>query len=1133
HLALFSQAHAGKLLRSILDFPCPWEGILHRNALLAADCLADDVQVPPALRDETLRKLAELLVNPAGQVREAAAELCQRLAATRHRAPAAAMVKTLPNRPGPGVVRALVSLGERDAAAPLIDLLGKDEGQKLRFEGWPEKADDLLAEWLDSGELSVKIGRDLATCTFGALSAERIRERLGDEGFLRFLEQRAARHPALSLSLSLSLQWITALASDPPASEKIRQLLSSKPPGQIRLWAAIHLLGSEHRATAITVLQELSSERELKATEALVEADPETVVDWTPVRRTVFRGRRDAVLAIRLLLKGGQVDTGVALLYHLLATEPVHLIVHRGRPTQPFRALAADLVSARRAEPAVALARWLALRPGQDHRVSACEVLLALGEIEEAIRLLTWAAYECHGNVSRRACERLLALGEAELAVPILGQLAASERPDLRYQAALALALANRAPEQLGEVPPEGDKWELTRIRLKTDILADRRRAYRSSLDQLYHAGIAALPPTDPSDPDLAAVTTLAQVSLGWLSGREPVGEETAAIPAKVDPIEADVATALCMLELRRGRLEPGTSQLLTLAKRPDLPPWVRLWVLELFGLIHCRSAIPLLRQASEDPEPAVRATAVEALAQLRLKENADVLVRALRDPDPWVRQVATEGVTKTRDPNAVEALLELLSDKERNIRRQAIAALAVIGNPEAVRGLIRAFEDEDRDPHERRLVIKALIQVADRSSREALAGALSSNDPWLPIAAGAALATLGDSRGCEVLIAALGSEDQWFRNSAANALAALTDPAFTPRLIRLLSHEDAQVRSEIALVLGRRADPAAAPALTKALADEDSRVRANAALTLGWFEHVPATGALIGLLGDEADEVRCQVVLALGFLPAPIDVLLEALGDDGFRVGEAALRSLGRSNDPAAGCALLAALEHEDAWTRAAAANALERRGSIEAVPALIRALGDGIHVVRQHAATALGGLRDRRALRPLTALLNDSAENVCEAAATALGRLQDRAAVDPLIQVLEDIHSGVGSAAVKALGRIGDSAAVPPLIAMAVKFVERGAYYKSLLAPIAQALARLNAVEAVPLLVAIAVPEPEYLSALVHLDAGKARELLDRFATPLRLASWRQRLHGQALWQLGDPDAALLCFREAVSEH
>ncbi|MCP4658191.1 MAG: NACHT domain-containing protein, partial [bacterium] len=47
HLALFSQAHAGKLLRSILDFPCPWEGILHRNVLLAADCLADDVQVPP------------------------------------------------------------------------------------------------------------------------------------------------------------------------------------------------------------------------------------------------------------------------------------------------------------------------------------------------------------------------------------------------------------------------------------------------------------------------------------------------------------------------------------------------------------------------------------------------------------------------------------------------------------------------------------------------------------------------------------------------------------------------------------------------------------------------------------------------------------------------------------------------------------------------------------------------------------------------------------------------------------------------------------------------------------------------------------------------------------------------------
>src|SRR5262249_40429828 len=97
HLALVSPLHAERLVCQILDFDPPYEETLQRSLLLAANCLADDVQVKPRLRDEILSRLAGLLQSEVPQLQSAALERYKRLATTRYGEPALEMLKQVYN----------------------------------------------------------------------------------------------------------------------------------------------------------------------------------------------------------------------------------------------------------------------------------------------------------------------------------------------------------------------------------------------------------------------------------------------------------------------------------------------------------------------------------------------------------------------------------------------------------------------------------------------------------------------------------------------------------------------------------------------------------------------------------------------------------------------------------------------------------------------------------------------------------------------------------------------------------------------------------------------------------------------------------------------------------------------------
>lgn len=94
HLSLYNRPQANSLMRRIINYPALYEETLQRNLLLAADCLGDDIQIEPNLRDEVLEKLAKLIQHPVSQIRDEAIERYQSIAATRHREVAVASLKS-------------------------------------------------------------------------------------------------------------------------------------------------------------------------------------------------------------------------------------------------------------------------------------------------------------------------------------------------------------------------------------------------------------------------------------------------------------------------------------------------------------------------------------------------------------------------------------------------------------------------------------------------------------------------------------------------------------------------------------------------------------------------------------------------------------------------------------------------------------------------------------------------------------------------------------------------------------------------------------------------------------------------------------------------------------------------------
>lgn len=162
-----------------------------------------------------------------------------------------------------------------------------------------------------------------------------------------------------------------------------------------------------------------------------------------------------------------------------------------------------------------------------------------------------------------------------------------------------------------------------------------------------------------------------------------------------------------------------------------------------------------------------------------------------------------------------------------------------------------------------------------------------------------------------------------------------------------------------------------------------------------------------------------------------PSGPLLDALGDESWRVRRAAVEGLARRAAPDAIAALLASVR-ENHHNLAVLNSALQvlAMSDVDTLSPLVECLRGEDADLRMQAALALGEQRDARAVPELLAALDDEDVNVRYHAVEALGKLRAAEAADALAGVAETRDFFLAFPALDALKRIGDARVAPRVL-------------------------------------------------------------------------------------------------------
>ena len=847
HLSIISNHLASELLRSILKFETPYEGILQRNLFLATDCLADDVQVDPALRDEVLSRLAELLQHEAPQVRNGTLERYQRLAVTRYRDAAISALTIIYPLGKPeeiddisadvrlNIGTALVYLKELPKAQRILWPLEERRFRsaninithlrRVRFEGWPDLADDYLLQLEGDKQRGFHIGAadDLSECILGPVDSGLALRVVGTDRLLKIIAELELR-PSMENYVP-ALHWIAALVRETDTRGQIAELMTEEYPTYIRNMAATRLLDSEHRESAIVVLRELvDAEPEVAPDAALalmqsgldVEIKSDTFYDIALIVEN-----QTAIVAIETLFKAGKQLLGLSAALHFLLSARVSY----GKSYFALQ-VAQVLLNYGQIDIGREVATWIALKAGSNLRFEASELLLDMGLVEKSIPLLQYIAYETFSGASQSACQRLLVLRELERVYPVLQRVSDYGKGDLRYQACLALAFVEQSQLHVGTY----DKTENS----KEAILRERRFEYGRVERRLCEISMQALEDLEPSDAFESAAR-----DLGFIILRSILESENTQIKELEELLLCEgpaIRIVAAQLFLRAGQIEVAKSHIVEIIRSDELRA----------------SAI-------------VRRRAVKSLEVIVGGDVIDVMLAALSDDDDFVRRGAARALGRLGDRSAVDALVVALDDTNRGVRRLAASALGELGDRSAVDALVVALSDDDDSV--RGSAAPALGELGDRSAVDALMVALSDDDDFVRQYAARALGELGDRSAVDALVVALSDDDDFVRQYAARALGELGDRSAVDALMVALSDDDDFVRQYAARALGQLGDRSTVDALVVALSDVDDSVRSEAARALGKLEYEPEIIRFVKALSETDDRVRSSAARTLGTL--------------------------------------------------------------------------------------------------------------------------------------------------------------------------------------------------------------------------------------------------------------------------
>lgn len=237
-----------------------------------------------------------------------------------------------------------------------------------------------------------------------------------------------------------------------------------------------------------------------------------------------------------------------------------------------------------------------------------------------------------------------------------------------------------------------------------------------------------------------------------------------------------------------------------------DADPVVRARAAGALGQLQTERAASQLTDALRDDDAAVRQQAAQALTAIGAPQAFDALVRFVSDPneDKAVQRSALMSLGLRFRERAIPLLRRASIEDDPALRGTAMVTLNRLGEPgvqvllETVQGkapaeLLQQVQGNLRAT--RTLAIGLLGTRREPRAVEPLIALLEDPDPALRRSAANAVSGIGDERAAEPLLAALRDPDPFVRASAARAMASLGDERAIPDLLRLYDESEANPR--------------------------------------------------------------------------------------------------------------------------------------------------------------------------------------------------------------------------------------------------------------------------------------------------------------------------------------------------
>jgi len=154
--------------------------------------------------------------------------------------------------------------------------------------------------------------------------------------------------------------------------------------------------------------------------------------------------------------------------------------------------------------------------------------------------------------------------------------------------------------------------------------------------------------------------------------------------------------------------------------KLRDTEPLVRLEGVKDLAASSDKGAVPLLIEATADPDPRVRIKAIDALGTLRATDATPALVQMLylRDSEAWLKQHVLVALGKIGDNRASAPIADFVGrDTNKDLVGTAIFALGEIGDPKSIPEL-QKLDASATDPRLRQLGRDAIGKINARAVR-------------------------------------------------------------------------------------------------------------------------------------------------------------------------------------------------------------------------------------------------------------------------------------------------------------------------------------------------------------------------------------------------------------------------------